>query len=149
MQDAYYSEKKPKWKWFSNNYRYCSNKEHPRTLTIPFTKNCKFYRQMSIIIDNYNLKNSSLILIALFSIFTASIFLIYKHESLNNVELNEKVEIYFIESAYFRRKIVSHKKMPLQYTTTMVIIFREFLMFYQIFLSPQVKRNQIISYKLV
>ena len=34
-------------------------------------------------------------------------------------------------------------------TTTMVIILWKFLMFYQIFLSPQVKRSLIISNKLV
>ena len=33
--------------------------------------------------------------------------------------------------------------------TTMVKILWDFLMFYQIFLSPQVKRSQIINDKLV
>ena len=32
-------------------------------------------------------------------------------------------------------------------TTILVIIFRDFLMFYQIFLSPQAKRTKIISNK--
>ena len=39
------------------------------------------------------------------------------------------------------------KKLKMVSTTILVIIFWDFLMFYQIFLSPQVKRIVIISNK--
>ena len=44
-----------------------------------------------------------------------------------------------------KAKKIYYSNKLLKCTTTMVIILREFFMFYQIFLSPQVKRSLIIS----
>ena len=49
-------------------------------------------------------------------------------------------------TCFYLIKLLWEKKRRLR-TTTMVIIFWEFLMFCQIFLSPQVKQCVIIAYK--
>ena len=51
-------------------------------------------------------------------------------------------------STFFSNKKQHLSKKKIHFTA-MVIIFWEFLMFHQFFLSPQVKRGQIISNKLV
>ena len=58
----------------------------------------------------------------------------------------------FISTYYFIQTFHSHdicQEFVKKWTATMVIILWEFFMFYQIFLSSQMKRSLIISKKLV
>ena len=49
----------------------------------------------------------------------------------------------------FKNQFFEHKNQINKASATMVITFSEFLKFYQIFLSSQVKRSLIISNKLI
>ena len=45
------------------------------------------------------------------------------------------------------RPSIKKRNISVEEPTIILIIFRDFLMFYQILLSPQVKRSAVITYK--
>ena len=70
----------------------------------------------------------------------------YRHNNIINFFLKSKESQNHMSYLIFSQVIIGHVEYE---TTAMAMLFWYFLRFYQIFLSPQVKRSLIISNKLV